>query len=92
MPQNLSTSQASQARKVPLSGQETKNAILDDVIEESRHVRTLERWIFWLRATLAVVVTSSGIYLLVLGRSEGALVALSGLVLQLVKIERLKRR
>ena len=79
MPQNLSTPQA-------------KNAILDDVIEESRHTRTLERCIFWLRATLAVVITSSGIYLLVIGRSEGALVALSGLVLQLVKIERLKRR
>jgi hypothetical protein len=77
MPRNSSTSH-------------TKNAN-PDVLEEARHVRSLERWVFWLRASLALAVTASGIYLLVEGRSEGALVALGGLVLQLVKIERVKR-
>ena len=79
MPQNLSTNQA-------------KKVVLDDTLEESRHVRKLEQWMFWFRATLAVVIVASGVYLLVIGRAgEGALVALSGLILQLVKIERVKR-
>jgi hypothetical protein len=79
MPQNLSTNQV-------------RNEVLNDTLEESRHVRKLERWSFWFRSLLAVTIVSSGVFLLVIGRAgEGALVALSGLILQLARIERVKR-